>query len=118
MRRACSQACRSPNRSKWLIRKVELTARAQPAAYTAQSTPAPGPCRLQAIPPIGRHSQNSSASTRHAASTNVDRSAGCGTIRVQRRLNHGRAITVCCTANSISSHTSMPAATGTPARVP
>ena len=36
-RRAFSQACRNPNRSKWLIRKVELTAAAQPAAYPAQS---------------------------------------------------------------------------------
>jgi hypothetical protein len=40
--RACSQACRNPNRSKWLIRKVELTAVAQPAAYTARSASAPG----------------------------------------------------------------------------
>src|SRR6516162_11372017 len=63
-RRACSQACRSPNRSEWLIRKVELTATTQPAAYTAQSPAAPGPDRLHAVPPIGRQSQNSSASAR------------------------------------------------------
>ena len=94
-RRACSQACRSPNRSKWLIRKVELTASAQPAAYAAQTAPAPGPGRFQAVPPTGRHSQNSSTSTRLVARTKLARSAGSGTMRVQRRLNHGRAITVC-----------------------
>src|SRR5436190_18685348 len=93
--RACSQACRSPNRSKWLIEKVELTAIAQPAAYTAHSASAPGPDRLQTIGLTGRHSQNSSASTRLAARTKLARSAGPGTMRVQRRLNHGRAITVC-----------------------
>src|SRR4051794_9053102 len=92
-RRACSQACRTPNRSKWLTRNVALTAAAQPAAYRAQSASAPGPDRLQTVPPTGRHSQNSSAIARLAANTNVVRSAGFGTTRVQRRLNHGRAIT-------------------------
>jgi hypothetical protein len=93
--RRCSQACRSPNRSEWLIRKVEPIAVAQPAAYTAHSRSAPGPGTFQTVPPIGRHSQNTSASTRLAASTKLARSAGSGTMRVQRRLNHGRAITVC-----------------------
>src|SRR5512140_775852 len=90
-RRACSQACRSPNKSEWLIRKVEPAAAAQPAAYTAHSAPPPGPGRLQTVPPTGRHSQNSNASARLAANTNVARLAGAGTMRVQRRLNHGRA---------------------------
>jgi hypothetical protein len=85
--RACSQACRSPNRSKWLIIKVELTTTTQPAAYPAQSAAAPGPDRFQTVPPTGCHSQNSSASTRLAAKTNVARSAGAGTMRVQQRLN-------------------------------
>ena len=72
-----------------------MMAIAQPAAYTAQSASAPGPDRFQTVPPTGRHSQNSSASTRLAARTKLARSAGPGTMRVQRRLNHGRAITVC-----------------------
>ena len=84
-----------PNRSKWLTRKVELTAIAQPAAYRAQSASAPGPDRLHTTGLTGRHSQNTSNSARIAAKTNVVRSAGSGTMRVQRRLNHGRAITVC-----------------------
>jgi hypothetical protein len=104
---ACSQACRNPNKSEWLIRKVERTASSQPAAYTARSTSASGPGRLQMVPLTGRHSQNSSASARLAAKTKVARSAGGGTTRVQARLNHGRAITVCWTANSDSSSKSM-----------
>ena len=81
--------------SKWLIKNVELTATAQPAAYTAQSASAAGPGRFQMVPPSSRHSQNSNASTRLAVRTKLARSAGPGTMRVQRRLNHGRAITVC-----------------------
>src|SRR3569833_1387638 len=91
-RRVCSQACRIPNRSKWLTRKVEPIAAAQPAAYRAQSAPAPGPDTVQTVPLLGCHSQNSSAIVTLAANTNVARSAGSGAMRVQRRVNHGRAI--------------------------
>src|SRR3954470_12506458 len=73
-RRACSHACRTPNRSKWLTRKVELTAAAQPVVYRTQSASALGPDRFQTVPLTGRHSQNISAIARLAASTNVARS--------------------------------------------
>ena len=46
------------------------------------------------------------------------RSAGTGTSRVQRRLNQGRAITVCWTANSSSSAASTATATAADERGP
>ena len=90
----------------------------QPAAYSAVSAAAPGPVRSQTVAWTGRHSQNTSASTRLAHSTNVARSAGAGTRRVHARLNHGRAITVCCAANSSSNAASIEAAAGQAERVP
>jgi len=110
--RAGRYACRTPNRSKWLTRNVEPIAISQPAAYTTHTAHAAGPGTCHTDPPIGRQSQNSSANASAAHSTNVARSAATGTSRVQRRLNHGRAITVCWTANNESSTTSITAATG------
>jgi len=98
--------------------KVEPRATTQPIAYRAASAPAPSPRRCQTVPPAGRHSQNSSASSRLAHSTYVARSAGTGTSRVQRRLNHGRAITVCWTANSDSNSRSTATARGQGERGP
>ena len=93
--RACRQACRSPNRSAWLMRNVDQMASPQPPAYAAHITPAAGPESFQTVPSIGRHSRNTSTRARFAARTNVARSAGSGTNRVHWRLNHGRAITEC-----------------------
>ena len=94
------------------MRNVDQMASPQPPAYAAHIRPAAGPDSSQTVPSIGRHSQNSSTRTRFAARTNVARSAGAGTIRVHRRLNHGRAITVCWIANRSRSSTSMPTASG------
>ena len=97
---------------------VEPRATAQPASCTARSTAEAGPDSVQTTPPTGRQAQNSRASARVAASTNVARSAGPGTTRVSQRLNHERAMTVCCTANSASNPTSMATASGQPERTP
>ncbi len=97
---------------------VELIATAHPASCTARSTAAAGPDSVQTTPPTGRQAQNTRASARLAASTNVARSAGPGTARVSQRLNPGRAMTVCCAANSASNPTSMATASGQPDRTP
>lgn len=98
--------------------KVEPTATAQPIAYPPRTTTAAGPDKCQTIPPTGRHCQNSSASSKLAHSTNVDRSAGAGNRRAQRRLNQGRAITLCWTANSSNSSRSAAIASGQAEGVP
>src|SRR4029079_19678422 len=54
-------------------------------------------------PGIGRHCQNTSASSRLASSTEVLRSTDFGTIVVHHFLNCGRAITLCCSANIVIS---------------
>ena len=100
------------------MRNVDQMASPQPPAYAAHTTPAAGPVSSHTVPSIGCQSQNTSTRARFAARTNVARSAGGGTMRVQWRLNHGRAITVCWTANSSRSSTSIPTASGTEARGP
>src|SRR5687767_3625951 len=57
---------------------------------------------LQTTPPIGRHCQNRSSRAQLENRTYVLRSAGSGTIFVQARLNQGRAIMLCCSANTAS----------------
>ena len=54
---------------------------------------------------IVRHCQNSRASAKLERRTDVLRSIVLGTNRVHRRLNAGRAIMLCCTANRPSSST-------------
>jgi hypothetical protein len=115
------------------MRKVLSTSTAQPSRYRPHS-------RTRAQPGStdhtgsgsGRHCHSISATARVAASTYVLRSIDGGTIRVHRRLNHGRAITLCCAANSPSSApsttnanqtgpaspSSTPVGTPTPARNP
>jgi hypothetical protein len=53
--------------------------------------------------PIGRHCQKSSNRARLDSSVYVLRSMTVGTMRVHQRLNAGRAITLCCSANNASS---------------
>ena len=50
----------------------------------------------QITPPSGRHCQKSRSSAALDSSTYVDRSIAGGTMRVQRSLNHRRAMTLCC----------------------
>ena len=95
------------------MRKVLDTSTAQPAAYSAHSATrgqAPRPTTpwraaaataTAAVPPA-----------RLEARTKVLRSTAAGTHRVHRRLNQGRAITLCWTANRPSS----PASTSTAAQ--
>src|SRR6476620_10826945 len=58
---------------------------------------------FQITPPMGCHNANSSDNARLENRTYVLRSTTCGTSLVQDFLNHGRAITLCCTANNPSS---------------
>jgi len=58
---------------------------------------------FQIVPPSGCQNANNAINARLDNRTYVLRSAGTGTIRVQARLNHGRAITLCCTAKMPSS---------------
>ena len=97
---------------------VEPRATAQPAELHREEHGGGRPDSVQITPPTGRQAQNSRASARLAARTNVARSAGPGTTRVSQRLNHGRAMTVCCTANSASKPRSMATASGQPERTP
>ena len=62
------------------------------------------------VPPSGCQKANNAINARLDNRTYVLRSAGSGTTRVQARLNHGRAITLCCTAKIPSSSTSIPSA--------
>src|SRR5262245_175704 len=106
--RNASHTCRRPNRSKWLMRNVVASTTSQPAAYAANTAArAASPGTSQTIPPSGCHCQNSTKSAALDRSTYVLRSAGSGTNRVSQRLNPGRAIPLCCTANSASSPTSI-----------
>ena len=68
----------------------------------------------QTTPGIGRHCQKSRARAAFAASTYVDRSTCRETTVVHRRLNPGRAITLCCTAKTPSRATSITSAGITP----
>jgi len=61
----------------------------------------------QIVIPIGRHCQNNRISARLAKSTKVERSIVQGTISVHRSLNHRRAMTLCCTAKTVSSSASI-----------
>ena len=54
-----------------------------------------------------RHCHISRMVTTFEAKTYVLRSIGSGIMRVQTRLNAGRAMTECCTANNASSSTSI-----------
>jgi hypothetical protein len=54
------------------------------------------PVTLQTTPGMGRQATNRRRSTALENRTYVLRSIGCGTSRVQRRLNHGRAMIECC----------------------
>ena len=68
------------------------------------------------MPPIGLHSQNSRIKARLDSNVYVLRSADSGMIRVHTRLNAGRAITLCCSANSASRPRSI--STAAPTLVP
>src|SRR5262249_47136798 len=59
-----------------------------------------GSAICQTICGIGRHCQNSRINAKLASRTYVLRSIETGTKRVHQRLNGGRALTLCCTANS------------------
>jgi hypothetical protein len=56
----------------------------------------------QMMPGIGRHCQNVRIRIRLASKTYVLRSIGSGITFVQASLNHGRAMTECCSANIAS----------------
>jgi hypothetical protein len=62
------------------------------------------------MPPSGCQYANSAINARLESNTYVLRSAGSATMRVHARLNHGRAITLCCTAKIPSNSTSIPSA--------
>ena len=99
---------RSPNRSKWLIMKVDSRTMSQPSGeQRPQGDAADRVGRPPRPPPaIGRHCQKSSdqRKARQAGRRCCARPA-CGTKRVHQRLKPGRAITLCCTANRPSSST-------------
>src|SRR5262245_15863041 len=104
--RNASHTCRRPNRSKWLMRNVVASTITQPAAYAVNTAArAAPPVTSQTTPPSGCHCQNSTKRAALDRSTYVLRSAGSGTKRVSHRLKAGRAIPLCCTANSASSPT-------------
>ena len=81
---------------------------AQPSPNSVHTTSRAG-CHVTSQTTAGssRHCQNSRTRTRLAASTYVLRSMGSGTMRVHHALNAGRAITLCCSAKSVTSTTSM-----------
>src|ERR1700739_424589 len=94
----------SPNKSKWSIKNVAASTISQPIANTAFNTIRLAPLStFQIVPPIGSHFQNNTINATLENSTYVLRSTGTGTTRVHTALNHCRAITLCCTANSPSS---------------
>src|ERR1700756_5257119 len=101
-----SHTCRSPNRSKWLIRNVASSTVAQPTTYSAFSSTFPALLStFQITPPIGCHFQNISSTAAQLNSKYVLRSIELGTMRVQIALNPGRAITVCCRPNTAINET-------------
>ena len=65
----------------------------------------------QMMPPIARHCQNISSKAALESNTYVLLSTGSGTKRVHARLNHGRAMMLCCSANSASKPPSIAKAT-------
>jgi len=94
-----------------LIRKVTTSTVPHPAANSVQSTPRMNGFSTDHIwMPIGRHCQNSSNSATLAKSTKVERSMLHGTICVHHSLNQRRAMTLCCTANTVSSSASIASA--------
>ena len=91
------------------MRNVLITRIAQPAAYSATARPRSQPVSTDHTvvgqrPPLPQQQRRRPAL---AASTNVLRSIAGGTNRVHQRLNHGRAMTLCWTANRLSSATSI-----------
>src|SRR6185295_20123841 len=75
--------CRSPNKSKWLIRNVENSTSPQPKAKKLRSTSRPtGSSTDQITPPGGRHSANIKINATLEKRTYVERSIGFGTRRV------------------------------------
>jgi hypothetical protein len=86
---------------------VEVSTTSQPSAKRPQASTSGAPCSRHTAP--GNDCQKRQIANRHAlvASTNVERSIAGGTIRVQSFLKTGRAITLCCTANSESRPTSI-----------
>ena len=73
------------------------------AAMVHTATRATGWPTSQTTPSIVRHWQHSRPSAALAASTNVLRSTGGGTILVHHRLNHGLAMMLCWAAKTPSS---------------
>jgi len=105
--------------SKWSIANDMASTHPQPRPKSVQSsTAAVGDDTSQTPLGIGRHCQNASARAADATSTYVERSRCAGTRAVQRRLNAGRAITLCWTAKTPSSSASMIAAAVVPERGP
>ena len=93
------------------MRNVTISTVLQPAANSVHSTKRAASFSIVQIGmPSGRHCQNSSNSARLAHRTYVERSIAHGTIRVQRSLNQRRAITLCWTANTVSSAQSIASA--------
>ena len=83
------------------MRKVEIKTTTHPRPLTPQTSVRSDPdVRFQIGAGRGRHCQNKSPRTRAVKKTYVVRSAGSVTIRVQRRLNAGRAMMLCCRANN------------------
>src|SRR5690606_11835930 len=63
----------------------------------------PGDVTFHTTPPNGCQNQNSNSRHKLANKTYVLLSMGSGTMRVHQRLNAGRAMMLCCNANSVSS---------------
>src|SRR5690242_2500542 len=82
---------------------VEANTVAQPSQNSAHRITRPAvDSTSHTIAGMVRHCQYKRSSARLDSNTYVLRSMTCGTIRVHRSLNHGRAITLCWMANTDS----------------
>src|SRR5690242_20375320 len=61
---SCTQAWRRPNKSKWLMTKVENSPRSQPNAKPPHNSSRRGPVTFHTWPPSGCHHANIAISAR------------------------------------------------------